>query len=117
MNMWRIDENQQYLFPSSFVDSNSPMSRSNLGHSIADYNERRGVHKTSFHLFRHTFAKRWITSGGDLHMLQKILGHSTMDMVTYYSNIWGNDLRPSIEKHSVLATLSTPNKMKGRMRK
>ena len=118
IDMWLIDDKHEYvseyLFPSSFIDSNKPMNRSSLGHSIADYNFRRGVKKTSFHLFRHTFAKRWITSGGDLHMLQKILGHSTMDMVVHYANLWGTDLKPAIEQHSVLALTSNP-KTRGRM--
>ena len=121
MEKWLIDEKHRftsdYLFPSSYIDSNAPMTRSGLGHAIAYYNMSRGVKKTSFHLFRHTFAKRWITSGGDLHMLQRVLGHSTMDMVTHYSNIWGSDLRPAVQEHSVLATLSTTSKKRGKMRK
>jgi site-specific recombinase XerD len=31
-----------------------------------------------FHDLRHTFASHWVTKGGDLFKLQKILGHQTM---------------------------------------
>lgn len=89
VNTWLIDENgkyvSEYLFPSSYAASTMPMNRNTLGNSIAQYNKSRGVKKTSTHLFRHTFAKHWIVAGKDLHSLQKMLGHSTLDMVTHYA--------------------------------
>ena len=36
---------------------------------IALYNQTHGMQKTSCHLFRHTFAKNWITSSGGLLQL------------------------------------------------
>ncbi len=95
---WLTDENgnyvSPYLFPSSYSDSsNYPMTRERLANSIAGYNRKRGVSKTSIHLFRHTFVKNWIMTGGDLHMLQRILGHSTLAMVTHYANLYDTDLR------------------------
>lgn len=38
------------------------------------YNRKRGVMKTSAHLYRHTFAKNWILNGGDIFRLQKYWG-------------------------------------------
>lgn len=99
-----------YLFPSSYSDSvNYPMTRERMSRSIAEYNRARGVSKTSIHLFRHTFVKNWIMTGGDLHMLQKILGHSTLEMVTHYANLYDIDLRDGVNKHSVLATHKSKN--------
>lgn len=114
---WLIDENgcykSPYLFPSSYIDSaNYPMSRERLANSIAEYNRSRGVTKTSIHLFRHTFVKNWIMTGGDLHMLQRVLGHRTLAMVTHYANLYDVDLREGINEHSVLATHKTKNKGK-----
>ena len=63
----------------------------------------------SIHLFRHTFAKNWIIKGGDLHSLQKVLGHSTLEMVTHYANLYDADLRPKVENYSVLATHISKN--------
>lgn len=115
---WLVSEDgesyiSEYLFPSSYEDyGNYPLNRTQMYKCIADYNKRRGVFKTSFHLFRHTFAKNWIINGGDLHSLQKILGHATLDMVTKYANLYGEDLKPKVEDFSVLAT--TTAKPRGR---
>ena len=103
-----------YLFPSSDLNhTNMPTTRQNMGRSIALYNNKRGVSKTSIHLFRHTFVKNWIVKGGDLHSLQKILGHSTLDMVVHYANLITADLKPKMEDYSVLATHKA--KSKGKM--
>jgi integrase/recombinase XerD len=61
--------------------------------AIGKYNQKRGVNKTSVHLFRHTFAKNWITNGGDIFRLQKILGHSSIEMVKEYVEMFSDDLK------------------------
>ena len=58
--------------------------------------------KTSVHLFRHTFAKKWILNGGDSFRLQKILGHSTMRMVREYVNMFSNDLKKDFNDYNPL---------------
>lgn len=118
INEFLIDEDGEYismyLFPSSYTDLyNQPMNRVSLSKSIQRYNLSRGVEKTSFHLFRHTFVKRWIVSGGPLPELQKILGHSTLDMVVHYANLYSEDLRPKMEDYSVLSQHKV--KTRGRM--
>jgi integrase/recombinase XerD len=70
---------------------------------IKTYNLSRGVNKTSTHLFRHTYAKMWITSGGDLISLQKALGHSSLRMVERYSNLYETDVREKMQQHSALS--------------
>ena len=74
-----------------------------LINAIARYNQRREVTKTSIHLFRHTFAKSWILSGGDLFSLQKMLGHSSLEMVRNYANLYSKDIKDKAEEFSFLS--------------
>lgn len=39
------------------------------------------------HALRHTFASHYVTSGGNLLALQKILGHSKFEMTQVYSHL------------------------------
>ena len=101
---YRSDENGEplmdaYLFCNRYGEQ---FTRMGISHAVANYNKSRGVHKTSIHLFRHTYAKLWITSGGDLISLQKTLGHNTLKMVQHYSNLYATDVKDKMEKHSAL---------------
>lgn len=69
---------------------------------LAVYNRTRGVEKTSAHLYRHTFAKKWILNGGDIFRLQKILGHSDLAVVKEYVQMFGSDLCVDFEKFNPL---------------
>ncbi len=56
--------------------------------------------RVSPHTFRHTMAKFYILNGGDIFTLQKILGHSTLDMVRYYLEFFGTDINEQHKKYS-----------------
>lgn len=60
------------------------LSENAIKKAIANYNRNRHVEKTSVHLFRHTFAKKWIVDGGDLLQLEKMLGQSSLKMVQHF---------------------------------
>jgi integrase/recombinase XerD len=74
---------------------------------LAKYNRARGVSKTSAHLYRHTFAKRWILNGGDIFRLQKLLGHSDLTVVKEYVNMFSSDLSKDYSDYNPLDTLGT----------
>jgi len=88
------------------------MTRNAMQHTIARYNKKRGVSKTSIHAFRHTFAKHYITTGGDAFKLQRLLGHSTLDVTLNYVNLYSKDLKDGFDKHSILANLSDGKRIK-----
>lgn len=96
-----------YLFITQY---GKQMAKDSVTSAITKYNKKRGVSKTSIHLFRNTFAKSWIMNGGDIFRLQKILGHSSLDMVRVYVEIFGGDLkkdftsRNPLDKHFNSAT-------------
>lgn len=94
-----------YLFPAS-NEERGELSKDGLIHSIVKYNKSRGVEKTSLHLLRHTFAKNWITSGGDIISLARVLTHSELEMVKRYSNLYASDVKEEIEQHSTLSRLN-----------
>lgn len=78
--------------------------------AVAEYNIRRGVDKTSCHRFRHTFAKLWILGGGDIFRLQKILGHSSLEVTREYLQMFGQDLQMDFEKFNPLDCLNVNSK-------
>ncbi|MCR3761907.1 site-specific integrase, partial [Clostridium felsineum] len=53
----------------------------------------------------HTFAKKWILSGGDIFRLQKILSHSTLDMVRVYVDMFTSDLQKDFSTFNPLDQL------------
>ena len=103
----RGGEPDDYLFPNEYGEM---MTENALRCTIAKYNKRRGVQKTSIHLFRHTFAKMYlIDCGGNALMLQKLLGHSTLDMTKHYCAIFDAEMTRNFDEFSPLSKLSTGN--------
>lgn len=96
---YRKGELEDYLFCNV---NGIRLSENGLKLAIFKYNKKRGVSKTSIHLFRHTFAKKWILNGGDVFRLQKILGHSSMDMVKEYVNMFNDDLKRDFDTFNPL---------------
>jgi integrase/recombinase XerD len=102
---FRGGEESDYLF---CTETGSQLTENGLRQSIARYNQRRGVQKTSIHLFRHTFARKYlIDCGGDAFMLQKLLGHSTLAMTKHYCAIFDADITKNYDNFSPLAQMKS----------
>lgn len=57
----------------------------------------------TLHAFRHTFAVNYLRNGGSVFHLQKVLGHSSLEMTRRYANLVTTDLQAVHEKVSLLA--------------
>jgi integrase/recombinase XerD len=57
----------------------------------------------TLHAFRHTFAVNYLRRGGSVFHLQKVLGHSTLEMTRRYANLVTADLQAVHERISLLA--------------
>lgn len=85
------------------------LSENALRLSIAAYNKRRGVSKTSIHMFRHTFARKYLVDcGGDAFTLQRLMGHSTLNMTKHYCSIYDADIAKNYDRVSPLAQIQKP---------
>jgi integrase/recombinase XerD len=56
----------------------------------------------TLHAFRHTFAVNYLRRGGSVFHLQKVLGHSTLEMTRRYANLVTADLQAVHERVSLL---------------
>ena len=103
---------EAYLFCNTYGEM---LTEDALRHAIRRYNQSRGVESTSIHKFRHTFARKYlIDCGGNAFTLQKLMGHSTLNMTKHYCRVFDSDIAKDYDIHSPLAQFQ---KGKGRMTK
>ena len=99
----RHGSDDDYLFPNEY---NEQMTENGLRCAIERYNRSRGIEKTSIHMFRHTFAKKYLLDcGGNAFTLQKLLGHSSLEMTQKYCAIFNADIMRNYDEHSPLAQI------------
>lgn len=105
LHTWRYGcDNEDFLFPNQ---ANEQLTAQALEQSFAKYCKKRGSSKTSIHGLRHTFALNWIRNGGNQFKLQKVLGHSTLDMTRRYVALAAVDLK---EDYDCFCTLDKMTK-------
>ncbi|WP_195972633.1 tyrosine-type recombinase/integrase [Clostridium thermobutyricum] len=99
LNVRQHSSNEEYLFCNVYGNK---LVKSTLYGGLVDYNKKRGIMKTGIHRYRHTFAKKWVISGGSIVTLQKILGHSSLAITENYLNILTTDIKKEIDKFNIL---------------
>lgn len=109
---WRNDALlSEYLFCNI---TGEKLTTNGFRQAFTKYAKERGIHKTSPHQLRHTFAKMYILNGGSEFKLQQMLGHSSLTMTRHYVSLFGADLARDIDTVSPLVKIS---KNKGGMEK
>ena len=101
--IWRYDADENgWLFPNVCEEK---LSTNALRHSFAKYCNERGVSKTNIHGLRHNFAKGWVRNNGNMFVLQKVLGHSTLEMARKYVRLFSEDIKEDFDKFAPLDTI------------
>lgn len=103
IRMWRKEAPADgWLFPNVGEDK---LTTNALRHSFAKYCNSRGVESTNIHGLRHNFAKGWVRNNGNMFALQKILGHSSLDMTRKYVKMFSEDIKEDYDKFSPLDSI------------
>jgi integrase/recombinase XerD len=100
---------EEYLFCNVFGEQ---LIKSTCYHMLYLYNKGRGVNTTGIHRYRHTFAKQWIISGGNVVSLSKLLGHSSLDITQNYINLLVSDISKQVNEINVLDKFYGKNRIK-----
>jgi integrase/recombinase XerD len=74
------------------MESGRAFHRGRLLKLLKTIGQRAGVTGVTVHRFRHTFAIQYLRNHGDPYTLQRMLGHSTLDMVKRYLAIAQTDI-------------------------
>ena len=74
------------------------------GREVALQTTRPRSPERTLHAFRHTFAINYLRKGGSVFHLQKVLGHSSLEMSRRYANLMTEDLQAIHERVSLLTS-------------
>jgi integrase/recombinase XerC len=95
-----------------FLGRRGPLDARGIQQVVRRLKTRIGVvGRLSPHSLRHTFARSYLVNGGDVFSLQRILGHTTLDMVKRYVALADVDL---VTRH---ATASPADRLAGARRR
>lgn len=92
-----IDAGQRHTQPMFRSERGYPLTRDALRLTMSRLGTRAGVLRAGAHRFRHTFALEFLRNGGNIYALQRILGHTTLDMVKRYLAIVQADIEGQME--------------------
>jgi site-specific recombinase XerD len=82
-----------------------PLSENSLKLFFTRLKVKTGIKRLHAHLLRHTFATYYLRNGGDLLSLQKILGHTSLEMVRVYSHLAETDVKAKHRRYSPMDRL------------
>lgn len=90
------------LFPPASWSPNAKMRPHTLSEIIRKKMDEAGIPRmnSSGHRLRHTFAANFVRAGGNVFALQRLLGHSKLDMTCRYVMLAEDDLREAHRKSS-----------------
>ena len=84
LSAWRPESDSDLLV---LTLDGSRMIYDNLAHSVKRMGNNVGIPRLRAHLFRHTFAVKYLINGGDVMSLRQMLGHTTLDVTKMYMHL------------------------------
>lgn len=78
------------------------MTRNTVHRFVKRLGQRAGIARVHPHLFRHSTGVAFLRSGGSESVLQRILGHSSREMVEHYMHLADTDVTQLHRRHSPL---------------
>lgn len=77
--------------------ANTHIDRNNLGNMLEKIGAAAGVTGCNPHRFRHTMAINFLRNGGNVFLLQELLGHASLEMVQRYARIVERDISTAVK--------------------
>lgn len=109
--MAKREPNVPYVFHN--LETLEPLRPNGLYQLLRRLAKRAGVTKFNPHGFRHTFAKEYIKSGGDLATLSRLMGHRDVSTtVSHYTIFTDREIAESHERFSPMSRLAIDDKSK-----
>jgi site-specific recombinase XerD len=84
-----------------------PMTPGALRDLVRRWAAKAAIKRINVHKLRHSFALQYLLAGGDAFSLQKILGHTTMEMTRNYVNMLSDHLVQQHRLHSPMDRIRT----------
>lgn len=96
--------NHDYLF---LTRDGRQLTKNRVEELMKKYGQRAGIKgvRCSPHTLRHTACVMWIRNGGDIFSLQKITGHSSLEVLRGYVNLAQGDVNSAHRRYSAIDNL------------
>jgi len=111
---WRpalAEEDNRYLL---VTNDGLPLTYSALNQAIKRLGRRAGIPRLHAHLFRHTFAVKYLMNGGDVMTLKLMLGHTTLTVTQMYMHLASAHIQIQHHKFSPVDRLNMSKSRKRR---
>ena len=106
-----VNPNEACLF---LTMAGQPISKDSVEKLVQRLARKADIPRLHPHLMRHTFAVRYLINGGDVFTLQKILGHTTLDMTRRYVTLANSDVKDKHRQYSPIDNLGLAERRRGR---
>ena len=118
---WHWMKPKTYLFPGTVNNwrADVPITGKVVWEACHQAAQRSNIQKRVYpHLIRHCFATHWLEAGGDLLVLQKLLGHAKLEDTVKYLHLSRRHLLGVANPLDELAVTSTaPGLKRSRLKK